>query len=233
MILAILRTLILFLIIVIALRLMGKRQIGQLQPYELVVILMLSELAIIPMENIDMPMTSGLVPIITLVTVQILLAYLTLRSENARGIVCGRPTILVENGKILELEMARIRYNINDLLEQLRTKDVFNLADVEYAILETGGQLSVILKSQKRPVVPADLGVSTHYEGLPVTLIIDGYVFQNNLSRIKLSQEWLLSELKKFGIDSFKDVLFASLDTEGKLFYQQKANRSTGGGSTL
>ncbi len=222
MLLGIIRTIILFTVVVIGLRLMGKKQIGQLQPYQLVIVIMLSALAAIPMENSGVPLLSGLFPIITLLLAEVVLSYVSLKSERARGIICGTPSVLVENGKIVEQELSRIRYNINDLLEQLRAKDMPNIADVEFAILETSGQLSVIPKSQKRPLVPADLKVETAYEGLPVTLIIDGRVFQQNLQKMNLSVEWLRLELKKFGVTNLKEVLFASLDTEGKLFYQLK-----------
>ena len=108
------------------------------------------------------------------------------------------------------------------MLEQLRSKNISNISDVEFAILENSGKLSIIPKSQKRPLVPADMNLPTSYEGLPVTLIIDGHVFLKNLAKINLNEDWLKSELQKFGINHFKDVLFASLDTEGKLFYQTK-----------
>lgn len=226
MLLGIIRTLILFTVVVVGLRLMGKKQIGQLQPYQLVIVIMLSALAAIPMENSGVPLLSGLFPIITLLLAEVVLSYLSLKSERARGIICGTPSVLIENGKIVEQELSRIRYNINDLLEQLRAKDMPNIADVEFAILETSGQLSIIPKSQKRPLVPADLKVETAYEGIPVTLVIDGRVFQQNLQKMNLSIEWLKLELKKFGVINFKEVLFASLDTEGKLFYQLK-NRTS------
>lgn len=223
MILAIIRSLILFTVIVIGLRLMGKRQIGKLQPYELVVVILLADLAAIPMADTGIPFVRGLAPILVLLVAQVVLSYVSLKSEKARGIICGTPSVLIENGKIVEKEMSRLRYNINDLLEQLRSMNMPNIADVEFAILETSGQLSVIPKSQKRPVVPADLNLPTKYEGLPVTLIIDGYVFPKNLAKINLTEEWLKSELQKFNINSYKDVLFASLDQEGKLFYQVKS----------
>jgi uncharacterized membrane protein YcaP (DUF421 family) len=223
MLIGIIRTLILFTVVVIGLRLMGKRQISQLQPYELVIVIMLSALAAIPMENTGVPLLSGLLPILTLLVAQVVLSTIALKSERARGIICGTPSVLIENGKIVEKELARLRYNINDLLEQLRAKNMPNIADVEFAILETSGDLSVIPKSQKRPLVPADINVFTTYEGLPVTLVIDGYVFVKNLNKVNLSVEWLQSELQPFGIHSLKDVLFASLDTEGKLFYQLKS----------
>ena len=223
MILGVIRTFILFMTVVVVLRLMGKRQIGQLQPYELVIIIMLSELAAIPMQNIGFPLISGLIPILTLLLGQVVFSYLSLKSEPIRQVICGTPSVLIENGKILERELARHRYNINDLLEQLRSKNVPNIADVEFAILETNGNLSVIIKSQRRPVIPEDIGVPTGYEGLPIALIIDGYVFKKNLAKINLTEDWLRAELQKFHIDNFKEILFASLDTQGKLFFQTKA----------
>ncbi|HPZ43664.1 MAG TPA: DUF421 domain-containing protein [Bacillota bacterium] len=226
MLLGIFRTIILFIVVVIGLRLMGKKQIGQLQPYELVIVIMLSALAAIPMQDTGISLFTGLFPIITLLLVEVALSYLSLKSERARGIICGTPSVLIENGKIVEQELKRLRYNINDLLEQLRAKNMSNIADIEFAILETSGQLSVIPKSQKRPVVPADLNIETSYEGLPTTLVIDGCVLRQNLQKINLSIDWLKSELKKFGVEHFKEVLFASLDSNGKLFYQLKSRNN-------
>ena len=222
MILNLIRTLVLFLVVVVAIRLMGKRQVGKLQPYELVIIIMIAELASIPMENIGIPLLSGVIPILTLLFIEVVISYFSLKSERMRGFVCGTPSVLVENGKILEAEMSRLRYNINDLLEQLRAKSFPNVADIEFAILETSGEISVIPKSQKRPLNPADLNIPTKYEGIPMTLIIDGYVFEKNLSKVNLTKEWLKGELGKFGIQDMKQVLLASLDTEGNLFYQLK-----------
>lgn len=228
MLLGIIRTIILFIVVVIVLRVMGKRQIGQLQPFELVIIILLSDLAAIPMQNIGVPLVSGILPILTLLFAQVFLSYISLKSERVRGIVCGTPSILIENGKLVEKEMARLRYNINDLLEQLRSKNTPNISDVEFAILETSGELSVIPKSQKRPLAPSDINLSTKYEGIPIPLVIDGYIFQNNLEKINLSEEWLKKELQKFNIKEMKEVLFASLDTEGKLFYQVKTKERQG-----
>lgn len=220
--LVIIRTLILYATVVIFLRIMGKRQIGQLQPYELVVIIMISELAAIPMQNTGIPIIYGLIPIFVLFTAEVALSFIALKSERARGIICGKPSILIANSRINEEEMRRLRYNINDLLEQLRLKDVTNIGDVEYAILETGGQLSVILKSQKRPVEPADLGVATAYEGLSTTLVVDGHVIHENLKKAFLNLDWLQAELSKYGVHKFSDVFFASVNPQGELFYQLK-----------
>ncbi|WP_027364590.1 DUF421 domain-containing protein [Desulfotruncus alcoholivorax] len=228
MLLIVIRTIILYAAIVIVMRVMGKREIGQLQPFELVVALMIADLAAIPMQNTGIPLLSGIIPIIILMAAQVTLSYISMKSEKARMVFCGRPSVLVENGKLVEKELRYLRYNVNDLLEQLRSKDYPNIADVEFAILETNGQLSVIPKSQKRAVQPEDLKLETKYEGMPVTLVMDGKVMKENLKKINLNEGWLRTELNKFGINDFKKVFFASLDTAGKLFFQLKA-RSGGG----
>lgn len=228
MLIMMMRTLIMFLVVVVALRLMGKRQIGKLQPYELVIIIMISELASIPMQNVSIPLVAGFVPIFILLLLQVVLSLISLHSEWARGFVCGRPSILIRNGKIVEEELARSRYNINDLLEQLRIKNFPNIAQVEFAILETGGELSVIPKSQHRPLSPADMSLPTKYEGLPVPLIIDGYLDRENLRDINLTEEWLLAQLARQGISDYKQVLYASIDTQGNFFCQRKVSKKAG-----
>jgi uncharacterized membrane protein YcaP (DUF421 family) len=216
------RTLILYLIVVVIMRIMGKRQIGQLQPFELVIAIMISELASVPMQNTGIPLVNGIIPILTLLIAQLTLSFIGIKSTKARAIICGRPTVLVENGKIKESHLRKEMYTINDLLEQLRIKNIPNIADVEFAILETNGQLSIIPKSQKRPISPQDLNISTQYEGLPLDLIIDGNINYDNLRISGLDSNWLMQELSKFGIHNIKDVLFASLDSEGNLYYQVK-----------
>jgi len=228
MLLIIIRTLILYIAVVTVMRIMGKQEIGQLQPFELVVALMVADLAAIPMQNTGIPLLSGIIPIIVLMTCQVALSYISMKSIKARNVICGCPSVVVANGKLVESELRYQRYNIHDLLEQLRSKNYPNLADIEFAILETNGELSVIPKSQKRPLQPDDLQIKTQYEGMPMALIIDGKVNEKNLCKANLSVDWLRNELIKFGIDDFKKVFFASLDTAGKLFYQLKTK--PGGG---
>ncbi len=227
MILVIIRTLILYITTVLLLRLMGKRQIGQLQPYELVVIIMISELASIPMQNTGIPLINGIIPIFILVTAEISLSFISLQSERARGVIAGQPSVLIENSLILEPELRRLRLNINELLEQLRQKGVHDVADVEYAILETSGQLSLILKSSKRPVQPQDMNIWPDYEGLPVTLIVDGRVIEPNLAKANRDMAWLERELANSGVRSHQDIFFATLDSRGQLYYQVKNAQPT------
>lgn len=224
MILIIIRTLILYFVVMLLLRIMGKRQIGQLQPYELVVIIMISELAAIPMQNTGIPLYSGIVPIIILVATEVVLSFASLKSARARELISSKPSVLIQNSKIVESELRRARYNINDLLEQLRLKDVADIDDVEYAILETSGQISVILKSEKRAVRPEDLNIQPEAEQLPTTLIIDGQVLQQNLTKTNIDSDWLENELRQSGIDSPRQVLFAMLDSKGKFYYQLKSS---------
>lgn len=213
-------------LVVLIIRIMGKHQIGQLQPFELVITIMISELAAVPMQDTEIPLINGIIPILTLLLIQITLSFLSLKNETFRRIICGGPSILIENGKINEQELTRLRYNLNDLMEQLRLKNLPNISDVEYAILETSGKLSIIPKSQKRPVNPEDLKLNTSYEGLPVTLIVDGVLKLNNLKKLKLSEDWLRGELAKFGIHSWQEVFLASLDSSGKLFLQTKKKKA-------
>jgi len=209
----------------VALRIMGKREIGQLQPFELVVILMISDLAAIPSENVGIPLLSGIIPILVLLLANLTLAWISLKSENARNIICGTPSILIERGKILEEELRKNCYNLTDLLEELRIKNVPNISDVEFAVLETNGQLSVFPKSQKRPTIPEDFHIKTQFEGLPLTIIMDGKLNHKNLQQSNKDLSWLKNELKKLKIDQIEDVFLASLDSSGTLFAQAKQQR--------
>jgi len=204
---------------------MGKRQIGQLQPFELAIAIMISELAAVPMQDTGIPLVNGIIPIITLLFAQLLISLISLKSVKARAIICGRPRILIEKGKIIESSLIKELYTINDLLEQLRIDNVPNIADVEYAILETNGQLSVIPKAKKRPITPSDMQISINNDGLPLDIIIDGKIIESNMQEAKVNYQWLMNELKILGIDNLKDVLLASIDVNKKLFCQAKERR--------
>ena len=219
---AVARTLTFYAVLLILMRIMGKREIGALSPFDLVVTIMIAELAAVPMENPEISMIEALVPIFTLTVAEIAVSYITLKSDMMRVLLTGTPSIIIRGGEIIESEMRRIRYNLGDLMLQLRLKGVSNIADVEVAILETNGELSVIPKSQRRPVGPADIGVETEPEGLPLVLIADGVVNKANLRYAGLDYGWLTAQLRERNIDSVEDVLLASLDTVGHLFVQKK-----------
>lgn len=225
MIITVIRTLILYMLVVVALRMMGKREIAQLQPFELVVLLMISDLAVIPSENVGIPLLSGIIPILVLLSANLTLAWITLKSERARDIICGTPSILIRQGKIVEAELKKNCYNLTDLLEELRIKNVPNIADVEFAVLENNGELSVFPKAQKRPAIPDDFHITPPYEGLPLTIIMDGKLNSKNLEQSHKDLNWLKRELKKQNIDKVEDVLIASLDSSGTLFTQTKQRK--------
>jgi len=221
------RTLILYTIVVIVMRLMGKRQIGQLQPFELVVAIMISDLAAVPMQNTGIPLINGIIPILTLLIAQVFISLISIKSIWARDIICGKPSILISNGKIQQHNLKREMYTLNDLLEQLRIHNIQSISDVEFAILETNGQLSVIPKSQKRPVTPEDLQVSTNYEGISLDIIIDGKVNEKALREANLDDKWLKGQLDKLNINKIEDVFFASLDSKGTFYVQTKDREGT------
>lgn len=216
------RTFILYTVVVVTMRLMGKRQIGQLEPYELVIAILIAELAAVPMEDKDIPLINGIIPIITLLFLQVLISYLSLKWLWFRHLMDGTPNVIIENGKIQEKAMYQARYNLDELLEHLRVQGYANIHEVEYAILETSGDLSVIPKSQKRPVNPEDLGIETEYEGLPIPLIMDGQIIHQNLEYLALDTPWLQAEIRKLGVTSVREVLFAIIDTQGQVYIQPK-----------
>lgn len=222
MLITLARTALLYILVVMTMRLMGKRQIAQLEPFELVITIMIAELAAIPMQDRHIPLVNGLISILTLLFIQVSFSILSLKSLWFRTILDGRYSIIIANGTIQEKEMRKARYNLDELLEQLRLKDIFSIEDVEFAILETSGELSVLLKSQKRPVTPNDLQVATPYEGLPSVLIFDGQVMTTELTKVKLGEGWLRTELEKLGFTDPAQILIASLNTQGELFYQAK-----------
>lgn len=219
------RAFILYFLIVLVMRMMGKRQIAQMQPFELVITILIAELAATPMENSAIPLISGVIPILTLLSIQVLVSFISLKSEIFREIVCGRPSILIDKGRIVQSEIRRLRINMNDLLEQLRSKDYPNLSDVEYAILETNGQLSILPKSDKRQVNVSDLNVKPEAEVLPVTLIVDGKLIEKNLNRTGYNKAWLLRQLREKNIDIIEDTFFAFLSTDG-VFHGQRKERA-------
>lgn len=200
---------------------MGKREIGQLSPFDFVVTIMIAELAAIPMEMSDVPLWHSVLPLLFLGILEIIVSYATLVSHTLRGIICGHPQVIIKNGVLLRNEMKKARYNLDELFAQIREKGVTDIESVEFAILETSGKLNVLLKSQHRPVTPADLGISTSYEGLPIVLVMDGNVIKKNLKNANLDEKWLHEELKKRDLTA-KNVLLATLSTDGRLFVNKK-----------
>lgn len=206
------RTIILYLLVVAAIRIMGKSELSELQPYQLVILIMISDLASAPMETVEKPFINGIIPIFTLVFLQLVISMLTLKFQKARVIVCGRPSILIEKGKIIDKELKSLRININDLVEQLRIKNYHKIEDIEYAILETNGELSVIPVANKQPLTPYDMHIKVDEEFLPVSVILDGKFQVKNYKYINIDQQWLDSQLRVKGIENIKGIMYATVD---------------------
>ncbi len=219
------RTAAVYLVVLLLMRIMGKREVGQLSLFDLVVAIMIAELAAIPLSDNTKSLWHGIVPIATLVLLEISLSFIAIKSITGRKIIEGTPSIIMERGKILEEEMRRLRYNVDDMLSQMREQGIYNLEDVEYAILETDGKLSIVLKAAKRPLMPEDLGLQPAYEGLPMPLISDGKLLKENLAMVEKNQAWLEESLHTQHNCTIADVLYATLDTRGKLVVYLRGNR--------
>ena len=206
MLVLVIRTLFLYLLVVASMRIMGKRQIGEMQPSELVVAIMISDLASVPMQAIDIPLISGIFPVLTLLVGEVTMSFICLKSKTARKYITGEPSIVVYKGHINEDELERLRFNLNDLIEQLRLSGYPNISKVQVAVLETNGQLSVIGKE--------DGGITE----LPYMLISDGDINRSELIRAGKKEDWLI---KKIGRNA-KKIFIAMLDDSGNLFIQKK-----------
>lgn len=215
------RTIILYLLVLIVMRLMGKREIGQLQPFELAIAILIADLASIPMSDMGIPIMNGVVPIFALLIMHLGISLLNLKSIRARQIICGKPSILIYKGQIDEEILKKERFTVNELQERLRGNNVSSLLDVDYAILETSGQLTVIKKPEKQNVIVSDLQISRDYEGIPYDLIIDGTIMDKNLEEIKKDVNWLEKEIKKKGL-TINNVLLATYDGAGNMYVQEK-----------
>lgn len=217
------RAILLYIIVLIVMRLMGKREIGQLEPFELVISIMIADLASIPMTETGVPLTNGIIPIFGLLLMHLLISVLNMKSKMARKIICGKPSILIYRGRIDEKVLKKERFTINELQERLRGKEVFNIGDVEYAILETSGEISVIQKPNKRNTIPEDFNIMPEYEGISYDLVIDGEILEENLKAIGKNYVWLQKQVKKFGIKP-EQALVVTLDGKGQIFCQEKSS---------
>ena len=217
MLISFIRTLILYSVLILVIRLMGKRQIGEMEPSEFVVTMLIANLAAIPMQDTAIPLLSGLVPILVILGVELILAVLSLHCIRVRTFFCGKPVILMEHGKILEKNLKRTRVNLDELTMHLREKDIFDLTEVKYAILETNGQLSTLLYAKDRPANARDAGIQASETELPVTLISAGKLLGDNLSVAKKDRIWLETELKKRNCPQ-KQVLLMTVDSAGKIY---------------
>ncbi|MBQ6908380.1 MAG: DUF421 domain-containing protein [Clostridia bacterium] len=205
----IIRTLILYGLIILAIRIMGKKQIGELQPSELVVAIMISDLAAVPMQTIDIPLLTGIVPVLTLLVAEVTMSFISLKSKRARKYITGEPSIIIKSGRINEKELEKARFTLNDLMEELRISGYPDVSKIDMAILETNGEMSIIEKSKDSMT------------DFPYILISDGEMNRAELKRAGKSEEWLKQRIKC----DFKDVFIASLNSDNELTVQKKERK--------
>ena len=214
MILSYLRTLFLYLVLILVIRLMGKRQVGQMAPAEFVVTMLVANLASIPMQDGGIPLFSGLVPILTVLGVELVLSWWTLRHTAFRQLLCGKPVILIDNGVILQKQLRQTRITLDELMGHLRTKDVLDIRQVQFAILETDGTLSVFPYAEKVPATAQDAGIKVKPQEIPLTIIEDGVLLQQNLRLSGKDSQWVRSALREKNAKQEDTFLLALLGTQ-------------------
>ena len=218
MLLSYIRSIILYLVLIATIRLMGKRQIGQMEASEFVVTMLVANLASIPMQDGGIPLFSGIVPILTVLGIELLLSALCLRSIRLRKIFCGKPVILIENGRILRENLKRTRVTLDELSGHLREKDVLDLRAVQYAILETNGNLSVFPYPKERPASAKEAGIPVKKQYLPVTIISDGHLLRENLAFAGKTHGWLDQVLAERG-SCVADTWLLTVDDGGRILW--------------
>lgn len=217
------RTVILYFLIMFGLRLMGKRQIGELEPSELVLTMMISDLATVPMQDFGIPLLAGIIPILTLLALSMLLSQLSLHNLRFRALVCGTPAVLIREGRLQQEAMRKNRYTLDELLEELRGQGFSSIEGVKYAVLENSGQLSVLPWTQQQPPTAAQLGLKVEEDtALPTILINDGRVLRKNLSACGKNEQWLMQTLRREKLSSPKEVFLLTLDERQKVLCVKK-----------
>lgn len=219
-----LRTVFVYFFIFLMMRLMGKREVGKLSVFDLIVSFMVADISAISLESLDKPLIDGLLPIFTIVLLQIILSYITLKYKKVREVIDGKPSIIINKGKLDHHTMAKSRYNIDDLMMQLREKDIADIGDVEFAILETSGKLSVFLKTEKLPVTVEYQYPDRSYPPfrLPSAIIIEGEVQPRELQKAGKDRAWLDKQLRQRGYQGVQDIFYASLNQVGELYIDQR-----------
>ena len=212
------RTMILYLLIIAGLRLLGKRQLGELEPTELTLTLIIADLASVPMQDNGIPLLTGLIPIIVLLSLASILSVLSTKSIRFRTLLCGRPSIVISDGKVMEGELRRNRLTVDELLEELRIQGHTDLNTIEFAILESNGQLSVILRASQQPVTAEQMEIPTQETGLPVIIISDGHLLDKVLIAQGRSEKWLYRRLASHGLTSPKQVFLLTVDGAGNTY---------------
>ncbi|MBE7015124.1 MAG: DUF421 domain-containing protein [Ruminococcaceae bacterium] len=221
----VIRTFILYFLVMFSLRFMGKKQIGQMEPSELTVAIMISELATIPLSETGIPLLNGIVPVLILSAIEILISILVIKSLKFRKLVTGKPVIIVEKGILNEEVLRNTRFTTDDLLTEMRLKGVSNITDIQYAILETGGQVSFILNKENSPITFKDLNINVKEDFMPFPVISKGVLLKENLSIISRDEKWLNNKLKEKGYSDYSQILLLMANHKEIKFIQKKETK--------
>ncbi|RBP39542.1 DUF421 domain-containing protein [Garciella nitratireducens] len=222
MLIVFIRVVILYISVLLGLRMMGKRQIGEMQPFELVITIMISELAAIPIENTGIPLLNGMIPIFTLLFLEGLFSVLMLKSNKFRNFIDGTPSIIMDKGKLIYKELKNQRIAVEDLFEELRIAGYPDLHEIEYVILETDGELTIIPKAENKAVTLKDMNIVSPPVEIPILLIVDGVRDQKNMKKINCDNQWLDDQIKAQGFNNDKEILIAYLDSQRQFHIQGK-----------
>lgn len=214
MFVTLIRTVILYLLVILTVRAMGKRQIGELQPTELVITILLSEIVAIPMQDNDLPLINTIIPVLVLVAFEILISVISLKSVKFRSLMQGNSLLIIRNGVLDQKQIKRLRYTVDDILEALRQKDIFDISKVQYAVVETNGELTVMLKPEYEAVTRQDLGIKAEDSGIPCVVIADGKIIQSDFKDCGMSMEKLETVMRKNKITA-EDTLLMTIDKSG------------------
>lgn len=215
------RAIIIYVFIIIAVRLMGKRQVGELKPHELVITILLSAIAVIPLEDNSMPLGNCLVPILLFVSMEILTSVISMKSLRFRNLLQGRPIFIIRNGKLDQSKLSEMRFTIDDVVDALRQKNIFDLSEVEDAIIETNGSISVLQKAQYKPLTPNDVSISVKEKGMPITVVMDGKPVNEYFNEYKIKDSEI--ELIVQTVDrSIEKIMLLTIDDDGNTFLIEK-----------
>lgn len=216
------RTVILFATLLLLMRLLGKRQMGELELSELMVSVLIADLAATPLQDIGIPLLNGLVPIIILFACELIISGLTMRSVHFRAFICGKPCMLIKDGKVLQRQMRLCRFTVDELTEELRSKQIDDISKVKYAILETNGTLSTILLSSEAPVTAGQMGIQCSDSGYPYIIIDEGRILDKNLKLLGYDEKWLQNELRNRKVSDPSNVYLMIVYESGKIYFAEK-----------
>ena len=218
------RAIIIYIFVIIAVRLMGKRQVGELKPHELVITILLSAVALIPLEENSMPLANCLVPILLFISMEIIVSVISMKSLWFRNLLQGRPIFIIRKGKLDQKKLSEMRFTIDDVIDALRQKDIFDLSEVEDAVIETNGTISVLPKAENRPLTPKDMGITPKDNGMPITIVMDGKPVNEYFNEYKINDkriELVISNTKK----DVSKIMLLTIDDKGNTFLIEKEKK--------